>query len=124
MAFRFTINGVDFRPYLPHGGIDFNKRKISDVITTMDGADHYGKITEKTDLEVSLRPLNSSEYATVYGILKNNIVSVFWEDPTGSWTKQMYCEEVPANHMMMDSSGNDWWEGVSFTLQDVKGSNQ
>ena len=117
----FTVNGVNLLPYLAAGGL---KWKISDLDApdsgrTLDGVMHRNRVAQKVDLEVTCRPLTTSEASTVLTAINPEWVTVVYDDPRAgtTQTKTMYSNNRPATFLQQNWAGTGYvWSGITFPL--------
>lgn len=116
------INGVDILPYVAHQGIKWQRNDLdsADAGRTMDGVMHRGRVSSKIRLDITCRPLKSHETQVVLQAIYPEYVTVEYTDPmSGLVTKQMYSNNNPATHMMIQDSGVEWWYDITFPLIEV-----
>ena len=68
-AYRFTVNGVSLLNYLAEDGIKWTRFDVEapDTGRTLDGVMHRGRVASKVRLDITCRPLKSSEAMAVLG---------------------------------------------------------
>ena len=96
--FRFTVNGVNLTNYLAEDGIRWTRFDVEapDTGRTLDGVMHRGRVASKVRLDVTCRPLKSSEAQTVLQAIYPEYVTVRYTDPQcGPVTKTMYSNSIP-----------------------------
>ena len=116
----FTVNGVDMLPYIAYQGLKWQRSDVEapDAGRTLDGLLHRGRVATKIRLDVTCRPLTSSEASTVLSAILPEFVSVTYTDPVvgGTVTKTMYSNNNPASFLMRKRNGTEWWSGITFPL--------
>lgn len=115
----FKIDGVDMLPYVAHQGIKWQRNDLdsSDSGRTMDGTLHRGRIATKIRLDITCRPLKSDEASVILKAILPSQVSVQYTDPMdGLVTRNMYANNNPATHMLIQEDGTEWWYGITFPL--------
>ena len=115
----FKVNGVNFLPYLAHHGFKWQRNDLdsSESGRTMDGTMHRGRIATKIRLDLECRPLKTEEAQIVLNAILPEFVSVEYTDPMlGLCTKEMYSNNNPATHMLIQDNGVEWWHGITFPL--------
>lgn len=118
----FEIGTVDFLPYIAFQGLNWRKADLNSKNSgrTLDGIYHRGKIGDKVEIDVVIRPLTTAEANIVLNAIDPEIVVVRYTDPRdGLVVKNMFCEQLPASYMQLDKNGVEWWNGISFTLTEV-----
>ena len=113
------INGVDILPYVAHQGIKWQRSDLdsSEAGRTMDGMMHRGRVATKIRLDITCRPLRSEEAKIVLNAILPEYVSVEYTDPMdGLVTREMYANNNPATHMLIQEDGTEWWSGITFPL--------
>lgn len=115
----FEINGVDMLPYVAHQGIKWQRNDLDSEGSgrTLDGVMHRGRVASKIRLDITCRPLRSTEAQVVLNAIYPEFVSVRYTDPmSGEVTKTMYANNNPATHMLIQEDGTEWWDGITFPL--------
>ena len=115
----FTINGIDMTPYVAYGGLKWQRYDIDspDTGRAMNGLMYRGRVATKIKLEVTCKPLTSTELSTVLNAILPEYVSVNYDDPMlGNVTKTMYSNNNPASYLIKKPSGVEYWSGISFPL--------
>ena len=113
------INNVDMLPYVAHQGI---KWQLSDLDgpsagRTMDGVMHRARVASKVRLDITCRPLTQAEASIVLKAILPEYVQVEYQDPMDGLTrKEMYANNKPATHMLIQDDGTEWWNGITFPL--------
>lgn len=113
------INGVDILPYVEHQGIKWQRNDLDSEGSgrTMDGMMQRGRVATKIRMDITCRPLKSEEASIVLKAIFPEFVSVEYTDPMdGLVTRQMYANNNPATHMMIQPDGTEWWNGITFPL--------
>ena len=119
MAFRFSVNGVNFLPYIAEDGIKWIRFDVEapDTGRTLDGVMHRGRVATKIRLDISCRPLTDTEAQTVLRAILPEYVTVRYTDPQdGSVTRTMYSNNNPATCAMVSPNGTALWKDLSFPL--------
>ena len=115
-----TIDGVNILPYVAYeNGIKWQRGDLEDPDAgrTLDGMMQRGRVATKIRLDITCRPLRSSEAAVVLNAIYPEYVTVHYTDPQfGEVTKQMYSNNNPATHMLLQEDGTEWWKEISFPL--------
>ena len=113
------INGIDILPYVAHQGIKWQRNDLDapDSGRTLDGVMQRARVSSKIRLDITCRPLKSDEARIVLNAIYPEYVSVEYTDPMqGLVTKQMYSNNNPASHMLLQSDGTEWWNDITFPL--------
>ena len=119
MAFRFRVNGVDLLPYVAENGIRWTRFDVEapDTGRTLDGVMHRGRVAKKVRLDITCRPLLSSEAAIVLAAIEPEYVTVQYVDPMdGLALKTMYSNNIPVTCAMAYEDGDAVWRDLSFPL--------
>lgn len=121
MAMTFTVNGVNFVPYIANQGLSYQLSDIDDPETgrMMDGTMRRGKITDKEKWKVKCRSdLTTSEMSTVITNISTQYVSVVYLSPKSNSvvTKTMYVGDRTAVHYIERPDGTILWKDLSFSL--------
>ena len=74
----FTVNGVNMLPYIAKEGVKWQRSDLDapDSGRTLDGIMHRGRVATKIRLDVTCRPLTSSEAAIVLNAILPEFISV------------------------------------------------
>lgn len=113
------INGVNILPYVAHQGIKWQRNDLDapDSGRTLDGVMQRARVSSKIRLDITCRPLKSDEARIVLNAIYPEYVSVEYTDPMqGLVTKQMYSNNNPASHMLLQPDGTEWWNDITFPL--------
>lgn len=113
------VNGVDMLPYVAHQGIKWQRSDLDSAESgrTLDGLLHRERVASKIRLDITCRPLRSEEASVVLNAIFPEYLTVEYTDPMyGLVTKQMYANNNPASHMMIQDDGIEWWDGIAFPL--------
>ena len=114
------VDGVNILPYVAYSdGIKWQRSDLEDPESgrTLDGLMHRGRVATKIRMDITCRPLKSSEASVVLNAIYPEYVTVHYLDPQyGEVTKQMYSNNNPATHMLLQEDGTEWWKGISFPL--------
>lgn len=113
------INGVNILPYVAHQGIKWQRNDLDapDSGRTLDGVMQRARVSSKIRLDITCRPLKSDETKIVLNAIYPEYVSVEYTDPMqGLVTKQMYSNNNPASHMLLQPGGTEWWNDITFPL--------
>lgn len=114
-----TIGSVDLTPYIAYQGVKWQRSDLDseEAGRTLDGVMHRDRVASKRRLDVTLRPVTTSEASTILSAIAPEWVSVTFTDPeTGSdVTKTMYSNNIPATYCVKKGSV-DYWSGITFPL--------
>ncbi len=119
MAFRFRVGGVNLLPYIAEDGIKWTRFDVEapDTGRTLDGVMHRGRVAKKVRLDITCRPLLTSEAMTVLRAIEPEFVSVQYVDPAdGSVTRTMYSNNIPATCSIAYDGSTSLWTGLTFPL--------
>lgn len=114
-----SVNGVDMLPYVAYKGLKWQRNDVEapDAGRTLDGVMHRGRVATKIRLDVTCRPLRTSEANIVLQAVQPEFVSVTYDDPLyGTVTKTMYSNNIPASFAVIHKDGTEWWSGITFPL--------
>lgn len=114
-----TVNGVDITPYIANKGLKWQRSDVEapDSGRTLDGLMHRGRVATKIRLDITCRPLTSSEASVVLNAIYPEFVTVLYNDPMyGTVTKTMYSNNNPASFLLRRADGTEWWDGITFPL--------
>lgn len=116
----FTVNGVNLLPYLAAEGLKWQRNDLDapDAGRTLDGVMHRSRIASKVTLEITCRPLNTSEASIVLQAIYPEFVTVRYDDPQtgGIAIKTMYSNNNPATFAQQQTDGSYLWKGITFPL--------
>lgn len=116
----FTIGSTDMTPYVAYQGFKWSRNDVEDPDAgrTMDGTMQRGRVATKIRLDITCRPLLTSEASTVLTAILPEFVSVTYTDPMAGTTvsKTMYSNNNPATYCIKKSDGREYWDGITFPL--------
>lgn len=118
-TYRFSVNGISLLNYLAEDGIKWTRFDVEapDTGRTLDGVMHRGRVASKVRLDITCRPLKSSEAMTVLRAILPEYVTVRYIDPQdGSVTKTMYSNNIPTLCSQVYPDGTCLWTGLTFPL--------
>ena len=118
-TFRFTVNGVNLLNYIAEDGIKWTRFDVEapDTGRTLDGVMHRGRVASKVRLDITCRPLKTSEAMAVLRAIIPEYVTVRYIDPQdGSVTKTMYSNNIPTIFATVNPAGTAIWKGLTFPL--------
>ena len=118
-TFRFTVNGGNLLNYLAEDGIRWTRFDVEapDTGRTLDGVMHRGRVASKVRLDITCRPLKTSEAMAVLRAIIPEYVTVRYIDPQdGSVTKTMYSNNIPTICATVNPDGTAIWKGLTFPL--------
>ena len=82
---------------------------------------HRGRVASKVRLDITCRPLKSSEAMAVLSAIKPEFVTVRYIDPQdGSVTRRMYSNNIPTICATVNPDGTAIWKGLTFPLIEGK----
>lgn len=113
------VNGINILPYVAHKGIKWQRSDLDgpDAGRTLDGEMQRERVATKIRMDITCRPLRSSETTIVLNAILPEYVTVHYTDPMyGEVTKVMYSNNNPASHMLLQPDGVEWWDGITFPL--------
>ena len=113
-----TIDGYDITKYIAKGGIKWQRQDVDvDAGRTMDGLMHRGRVATKIRLDITCRPMTTTETRDLLPRLLPESVYVTYDDPMyGVVGKQMYANNHPAEYLMQMVGGKEYWSGITFPL--------
>lgn len=113
------INNVDITPYIKNRGvkISYNDLDSSEAGRTLDGKMHRYRVASKVRIDITCRPLLTTEASTVLSSITPEFVVVEYTDPKegNSVTKTMYSNNYPVSYLIQKGT-DEWWEGITFPL--------
>lgn len=112
------INGYDITSYIAKGGIKWQRQDVDvDAGRTMDGLMHRGRVATKIRLDITCIPLTQAQAMDLLQRLLPESVTVEYEDPMyGDVIKQMYANNHPAEYLLIQKDGTEYWSGITFPL--------
>ena len=113
------INGTDITDYIAFGGFKWQREDIDgpDAGRTMDGTMQRMRVATKIRIDVTCRPLTSTELHTLQRLLYPQYITVsVSDDPLyGNKTMIMYSNNIPAQYIIKKRNGKEYWS-TSFPL--------
>lgn len=120
MDIVFTINGTDYSGLLSTYSVAY-EYEYPEVLKTMDGTEHYGKVYKRPSISFSLLPLTDAQCAAFYAlILGTNTVS--YTDPEQGQTMTAYMRftsNVEHTFGLRSVDGNRYYKGGTMTLRQL-----
>jgi hypothetical protein len=120
---QLKINGTDFTSFIAAGGFKWQRNDLESPKAgrTLDGTMQRGRVTTKIRLDITCRPLSTSELDLLMNKIYPEYVTVQYDDPMyGNVTKTMYSNNTPATCLIVhkDAGNNTWetWDEVTFPL--------
>lgn len=117
------IDGLNILPYIAYSdGIKWQRNDLDapDAGRTLDGVMHRGRVASKIRMDIRCRPLKAEEASVVLRAILPEYIQVHYVDPMdGETTKQMYSNNNPATHMLLQADGTEWWSDITFPLVEV-----
>lgn len=114
-----TVNGVNLMPFIAYKGLKWQRNDLDaeGAGRTMDGTMQRGRITSKSRLDITCRPLSGDELRAVMNAIYPEFVTVVYDDPMeGLVAKSMYSNNTPASCMLVKEDGTTFWTDVTFPL--------
>lgn len=115
-----TGEWIDIVPYIAYQGFQWQR---SDLDGPGAGRDLTGylrrnRIASKRRLDVTCRPLKSSEASVVLTAIMPEWVTVRYYDVQEGQvvTREMYSNNHPASYLQKHPNGDEWWGGITFPL--------
>ena len=120
MDMVFKVNGVNMLPYVAYCGFKWQRNDIDgpDAGRDLTGRLRRNRVATKVRLDITCRPLKSSEAAIVLSAIKPEYVTVEYYDPEAGTVlkKTMYANNNPAVFQVQKDDGTTWWSGITFPL--------
>ena len=114
------VDGVNMVPYIAYGGFQWRRSDVDGegAGRMLDGTLERNRMATKIRLDITCRPLKSTEVSIVLSAIMPEWVSVKYYDPQfGSVvTKTMYANNNPASYLIKQSAGMELWGGIRFPL--------
>lgn len=113
------INGLDMLPFLDGKGIKWTRNDLdgAEAGRTMDGRMHRARVGSKARLDLTCKPLTTSQARAVLNAIYPEYVTVRYTDPMeGTVSKTMYANNIPATAARLQEDGTVLWEGIAFPL--------
>lgn len=115
-----TVNGVNMVPYVAHGGFKWQRADVDgpNAGRGLDATVIRDRVATKIRLDITCRPLLLAEASIVLTAILPEFVTVTYTDPQvgGPLTKTMYSNNIPAQFLMKDRYGREYWTGITFPL--------
>ena len=116
----FTINGVDYSPLLSTYRV-VAEYEYPNVITTMDGTEHYGKVRIRPSVYFSLRPLSDAETAALYSVIGGTNTVIYTDPDMGvDYTAAMrFTSNISSAFGLRSIDGNRYYKGTEMCLRQI-----
>ncbi len=120
MGSKIIIDGLDITPYVAYRGFKWQRSDIDapSAGRNLDGNLMRSRVATKVRLDVTCKPLTTTEAAKVLSAIMPEWVQVTYIDPQqgGSVTRKMYSNNNPASFALETPAGEIYWDGISFPL--------
>lgn len=116
------IDNTDIVDYIAYNGLKWERYDVDspDTGRTLDAKMHRGRVATKIRMDITCRPMNSTELRTLLNLILPEYITVEYDDPMlGRVTKQMYSNNNPASYLIKKRDGRELWSGVTFPLIEV-----
>ena len=110
---------TDITAYVAFGGLKWQRSDIDSPNTgrALDSLMYRGRISTKIRLDITCKPLKSTDLQTVLNLILPEYVTVQYNDPmSGLVTKTMYSNNNPATFLIVQPNGDEYWSGITFPL--------
>lgn len=116
------IDGTDITDLIGFQGVAWQRtdREGKNSGLTLSGLTIRDRIATKISLEITCRPLNSTEFQSLLTLLLPEYVSVTYNDPLyGVVTKTMYTNANKASILHAKPNETyEYWDNITFTLNE------
>ena len=117
----FTVNSVDFLPYLAFQGLEYQLSDIDDPDTgrMMNGEMRRGKVADKDKWKCKFRSnLTTAEMSVILTAVTHQYVSATYLSPRTNTVvnKTLYVGDRTAAHCVKKPDGTVLWRDLSFSL--------
>lgn len=117
----FTANGFDISPFL--STYDAREEVVySDVVETMDGAEHTVKKRMRYTITARLVPMTASEIAPLYAAINEGIIPVTFTDENTNTTKSAsmrVTSNLGAAFALRSITGDNYYKGAELELREL-----
>lgn len=113
-----TIDGTDITPYIAYQGVQWKRNDVDGPSAgrTLSGLMVRDRVATKIRLDITCKPLKTTELRTLLNLIYPEFVSVTYEDPMeGLVTKTMYANNNGAQIFGENTTG-EYWQSISFPL--------
>lgn len=116
---RLFIGSTDITPLIAFQGVQWTRNDYCPKsVVTMNGTTWRGRVASKAELSITFRPLTTSELNDLLDLVKDEYVSVTYDDPVlGYSVKTMYAESLPAK-IMVSRAAEEYWSEITITLKE------
>lgn len=118
-----TIDGTDITGLIARGGVQWKRNDIDGPSAgrTLSGLMIRDRVGTKIRLDITCRPLTSSEMRMLQNLIYPEFVTVTYDDPMeGYVSKTMYANNNGGTFLMKQpnvlGNGDEYWGSVSFPL--------
>lgn len=120
---RIFIDGTDITGLIARGGVQWKRNDIDGPSSgrTLSGLMIRDRVATKIRLDITCRPLTSSEMNMLQNLIYPEFVTVSYDDPMeGFVSKTMYANNNGGTFLMKQSNvfgeGEEYWGSVTFPL--------
>ena len=120
MNVTFTINNVDFSTKLSTYSVSY-EYEYPNVVQTIDGTEHYGKVNKRPSITFSFWPLTDTESAALYSALSGTN-TVTYTDPNAGATRtatMRFTGNVSARFGLKSGTGDNYYRGGEMVLRQL-----
>ena len=121
MDVTLEINGRDFSPRLSTYRVE-HEITYPDMLTTMDGTEHYGKPYRRDVIYFSLFPFDDDTANQDYAVLSDSSLSVNYTNPQADNAEKLYKEmklysSLSAVFGLRSVNGKRYYKGGEIALR-------
>ena len=121
MDVTLVINGRDFSPRLSTYRVE-QEVTYPDMLTTMDGTEHYGKPYKRDVIYFSLFPFDDDTANQDYAVLSDSSLSVNYTNPQADNAEKLYKEmklysSLSAVFGLRSVNGKRYYKGGEIALR-------
>lgn len=117
----FTANGFDISPYL--STYDVRAEVVySEVIETLDGAEHATKKRMRYTITAGLIPMTAAQIAPMYTAISAGIIPVTFTDENTNTTRNAsmrVTSNLGAAFALRSVTGSDYFKGAELELREL-----
>ena len=116
-----SIDGTDITDYIKFNGVKWSRNDVDGPNTgrALSGLMIRDRVSTKIRLDITCKPLTTSQLRTLLNLILPVFVSVSYDDPMyGPVTKTMYANNNPAEFLIKkrDDAGTEYWHNITFPL--------
>ncbi|MCF0123016.1 MAG: hypothetical protein HUJ67_02775 [Ruminiclostridium sp.] len=114
------LNNVDVTHLIAPKGLNYERKRDYQTVTTLDGYNHYGRVTLRKNLTVNFVALTGEDFQQIAGLVDAEYIEVEYRSEAFDLIKKLHVSGYTLG-LITKIGEDELWEGVSITLDDYQG---